>query len=103
MAHRPPAPGAAVRASTLLMRDRPGNLSYPCQWFVRSTPFACLCPAPFFSEEHPLPGGESLTVSYAIAVADGELTAAGCGELAALMDRALPAVPQPAARAGGTP
>jgi Methane oxygenase PmoA len=95
--------GAAVRASTLLMRDRPGNLSYPCQWFVRSTPFACLCPAPFFSEEHPLPAGERLALSYAVAVADGALTAAECGELATMMDRALLAVPRSAAHAGSTP
>jgi len=99
----PPAPGAPVRASTVLMRDRPGNLGYPCQWFARSTPFACLCPAPFFSEEHPLPDGGSLTLSYAIAVADGELTAAECGELAALMDHAVAALPEPAAHAGSTP
>ncbi len=70
------------RTSTLLWCDSPGNFSYPSQWFVRSTPFACVCPAPFFSAVHPLAAGSSLTLRYDIAVADGALDVAACARLA---------------------
>jgi hypothetical protein len=69
--------------STLVFRDAPGNLSHPSQWFVRSTPFAAVCPAPFFNATHTLAAGGTLTLRYDIVVADGELGPAGCGELAA--------------------
>ncbi len=76
------------RASTLLFTDCPGNLGYPGQWFVRSTPFACLCPAPFFAAEHTLAAGATLALRYGVAVADGALTAGACQDLAARMDPA---------------
>jgi hypothetical protein len=72
-------------ASTVLFRDGPGNFSYPSQWFVRSTPYACLCPAPFFSQEHIMADGDSLILRYDVAIADGDLAAAACGALAGLM------------------
>jgi hypothetical protein len=71
-------------ASTLVFRDGPGNFCYPTQWFVRSTPFAAVCPAPFFDATRTLPVGDSLTLRYDIAVADGELGPAECAALAAL-------------------
>jgi len=70
------------RASTLVFRDAPENFSYPSQWFVRSTPYACLCPAPFFDTTYSFAAGTSLTLRYDIAVADGLLSPAGCAELA---------------------
>jgi hypothetical protein len=70
------------RASTLLFCDSPGNFGYPCQWFVRSTPYACVCPAPFFAAEYELAAGASLTLRYDIVVADGALDGATCAELA---------------------
>lgn len=73
-------------AATVVFRDNPGNFSFPSQWFVRSTPFACLCPAPFFSKEYPLAPGASLTLRYDVAIADGALGVAGCAALADLMD-----------------
>jgi hypothetical protein len=54
-------------ASTLVFVDRKGNQP---QWFVRSEPFACVCPAPFFSEEVPVGPGETLSYDYAIVIAD---------------------------------
>lgn len=39
------------RQSTVVMVDDTDNPQHPPQWFVRSEEFACLCPAPFFSEE----------------------------------------------------
>jgi hypothetical protein len=70
------------RGSTLVFRDAPGNFSYPSQWFVRSTPFACVCPAPFFDTPFAFAAGASLTLRYDIAVADGLLDPAGCAGLA---------------------
>ncbi|MBO0772015.1 MAG: PmoA family protein [Actinobacteria bacterium] len=74
------------RASTVLFADDPGNFSYPSQWFVRSLPYACLCPAPFFSAEHMIGDGQELTLRYAVAIADGDLTGGECGKLAGRMD-----------------
>ena len=34
--------------------------AHPTKWFVRSTPFACLCPAPFFDTEVALDPGEAV-------------------------------------------
>jgi Methane oxygenase PmoA len=70
------------RASTLVFCDRPENFSAPSQWFVRTGMYACVCPAPFFSEEYPLEAGQRLELGYDVLVADGALDAAGCGELA---------------------
>jgi hypothetical protein len=79
--------------STLVFRDAPGNFSHPSQWFVRSTPFAAVCPAPFFDATHTLAAASSLTLRYDIVVADGELGPAECAALAA---RAAAADPIPA-------
>jgi hypothetical protein len=70
-------------ASTLVFRDAPGNFRHPTQWFVRSTPFAAVCPAPFFDATHTLAAGDSLTLRYDIVVAAGELGPAECAGLAA--------------------
>jgi hypothetical protein len=70
-------------ASTLVFRDAPENFRHPTQWFVRTTLFAAVCPAPFFDRTHTLTAGESLTLRYDIVVADGELGPAECGALAA--------------------
>jgi hypothetical protein len=70
-------------ASTLIFRDAPENFSYPSQWFVRSTPFAAVCPAPFFDTVRTLAAGDSLTLRHDVVVADGELGPAECATLAA--------------------
>jgi hypothetical protein len=71
------------RRSTLVFRDAAANFSHPSQWFVRSTPYACLCPAPFFDTEYTFRAGTSLALRYDVAVADGELGTDGCAALAA--------------------
>jgi hypothetical protein len=73
------------RASTVVFVDCPANFSYPSQWFVRSQPFACLCPAPFFSKEYLVADGESVTLRYDVAIADGGLSATACGALATMI------------------
>jgi hypothetical protein len=70
------------RASTVVFRDSPANFSFPSQWFVRSSRYACLCPAPFFSEEYEMTSGSSLTLRYDVIIADGDLDASACGRLA---------------------
>lgn len=87
------------RASTLVFRDAPGNgaphngaagsgvpgSGAPVRWFVRSHPYACVCPAPFFETVYDLLPGRPLALRYDVVVADGALDTAGC---AALADRA---------------
>jgi Methane oxygenase PmoA len=70
------------RVSTLVFRDRPENFSAPSQWFVRTSMYACVCPAPFFSEEYRLEAGRTLELGYDVLIADGALNVAQCGELA---------------------
>jgi hypothetical protein len=71
------------RDSTLLFVDDPQNFCYPSEWFVRTSVYACLCPAPFFSVEYPLEAGRDLTLAYDVIVADGGLDADGCARLVA--------------------
>lgn len=47
------------------------------RWFVRSQPFACVCPAPFFDTEVPVAPDEELSYRYTIAIADGTPDPAG--------------------------
>jgi len=72
------------RWSTLVFADDAANFSHPSQWFVRSTPFAAVCPAPFFDKTHELPAGQELTLRYGIAIADGHHDAPACARLAGL-------------------
>jgi hypothetical protein len=71
MGWRGPRLAFATPAATLTFCDGPANPGFPCQWFVRSTPYACLCPAPFFSSVVPVAAAAELTLSYEIVVADG--------------------------------
>jgi hypothetical protein len=54
------------RFSTLLF-----VASASVRWFVRSTPFAAVCPAPFFSSEVPVAPGETLSYRYTVVIVDG--------------------------------
>ncbi|WP_416904413.1 PmoA family protein [Micromonospora echinospora] len=73
------------RSSTVVMVDDVDNPHHPPQWFTRSEEFACLCPAPFFSEELALAVGERVTFRYAVLVASGDH---GDDGTAALADQA---------------
>jgi hypothetical protein len=76
-------------ASTIVMVDDPGNIHHPPQWFARSEEFACLCPAPFFSEEVLLARGEELIFRYAVVIADGAAPGAEVRALAETGSEAL--------------
>jgi hypothetical protein len=83
------------RSSTVVFVDGPHNSGHPTRWFVRSEPYACLCPAPFFDTEIEVATDQALTMSYAVVVADGAPGPDGAGRLADLGLRAL-AVDSPA-------
>ncbi|TFV96878.1 PmoA family protein [Orlajensenia leifsoniae] len=70
--------------STLVIVDDVENPRHPPQWFARSEEFACLCPAPFFSEELAFEAGESIRFRYAVVIADGHGEEGGAARLADL-------------------
>lgn len=57
--------------SVIAMVDAADNPHHPPQWFARSAEFACLNPAPFFSEELQVAPGETVTFRYGVGIADG--------------------------------
>ncbi|HEY2505870.1 MAG TPA: PmoA family protein [Streptosporangiaceae bacterium] len=69
------------RSSTLVFADHPDNFCYPSPWFVRTSVYGCVCPAPFFSTEYLLVAGDTLTLRFDVIVADGTLDAAGCRQV----------------------
>ena len=83
-------------ASTIVMVDDAGNVQHPPQWFARSEEFACLCPAPFFSEEHAVEAGATMVLRYGVVIADGasdpdraaRLAVAGAARLGELLESA---------------
>ncbi|WP_336204473.1 PmoA family protein [Nonomuraea sp. LPB2021202275-12-8] len=83
-------------SSTVVMVDDTANPRHPPQWFARSEDFACLCPAPFFSEEVGLPDGETMSLRYAVVVACGDRGEDGTELLAGQGRAALAAGRDPA-------
>jgi hypothetical protein len=70
------------RTSTVVFVDAPTNHGHPVEWFVRSTPFACVSSAPFFSAEVPVAPEETLTRRYGVVIADGDPAPAKLAALA---------------------
>jgi hypothetical protein len=62
--------------SLVVMVDYAANPHHPPQWFARSEEFACLNPAPFFSEELTVPSGVSVGFRYGVGIADADADAA---------------------------
>jgi hypothetical protein len=60
------------RFSTLVMVDDPGSEHPEPEWFARSEPFACMGPAPFFSQEVLFEAGTTLHYRYGVVIADGQ-------------------------------
>ncbi len=58
--------------SLIVMLDAAENPCHPPQWFARSEEFACLNPAPFFSEEFEIAAGATAVFRYAVGIADGD-------------------------------
>jgi hypothetical protein len=76
--------------SVVAVVDDRENPRHPPQWFVRSEEFACINPAPFFSEELAVSPGETVVFRYAVGVADAAADRAA--EVADLARDALAAV-----------
>jgi Family of unknown function (DUF6807) len=68
--------------STIVMVDHEANPNHPPQWFVRSEEFACLCPAPFFSEELSVAAEATIRFRYAVLIAAGDRGEDGTASLA---------------------
>lgn len=64
---------ATCRKSSILFVEDQANPGAANQWFARSSMFACLGSAPFFSEVVPLKVSEPLSYRYAVVIADGSL------------------------------
>ncbi|MET0296344.1 MAG: PmoA family protein [Microbacterium sp.] len=62
--------------SVIAIVDDRENPRHPPQWFARSEEFACLNPAPFFSEELEVAPGETVVFRYAVGIADADAAAA---------------------------
>lgn len=77
------------RHSTVVFVDAPDNPGHPTRWFARSGMYACACPAPFFDTETRLAAGDSLTLRYAVTLADGAPGPTGAEQLAAAGRAAL--------------
>lgn len=71
--------------SLIVMLDAAENPCHPPQWFARSEEFACLNPAPFFSEEFEIAPGRTETFRYVVGIADGDAS-----DAAALADALRP-------------
>ncbi len=85
------------RSSTVLIVDDTANPQHPPQWFTRSEEFACLNPAPFFSEEVELDDGSTLRFRYAVVIAAGDRGDDGTPLLAGIGRAALASSTVPAA------
>ncbi|WP_285318557.1 PmoA family protein [Pseudarthrobacter sp. lyk4-40-TYG-27] len=79
----------SCRSSTVAFVEDGSNPGAPNQWFARSSMFACLGSAPFFSAEVPLRAGEPLTYRYAVVIADGGVDQGRAAALAAAAQTAL--------------
>ena len=62
--------------SLVLMVDDAANPNHPPQWFARTEEFACLNPAPFFSEELTIEQGSTVRFRYGVGIADADASAA---------------------------
>jgi hypothetical protein len=65
------AQNGGAAESLVLLLDHDANPHHPPQWFTRTVEFACLNPAPFFSEELTLPNGGTVRFRFGAGVADG--------------------------------
>jgi hypothetical protein len=77
------------RSSTVVMVDDTANPRHPPQWFTRREEFACLCPAPFFSEELEVTADATLRFRYAVVIAADDRGEGGTAALAVLGRAAL--------------
>jgi hypothetical protein len=68
-------------AATIVFVDNAANVRHPTQWFVRSEPYACVCPAPFFDEVLDVAAGDTLTLRYDFLIGSGSWDPARIGQV----------------------
>jgi hypothetical protein len=74
-------------SSTVVFVDRTPPQGFDTKWFVRSEPFACINPAPFFDRVRVVDADETIVLEHAVAIADGEADASRMAELAGAAGR----------------
>jgi hypothetical protein len=74
-------------SSSVVFVDRTPAQDFDTKWFVRSEPFACINPAPFFDRVRVVADGETIELRHAVAIADGASDASRMSELAAAAER----------------
>lgn len=79
----------SCNASTITFVEDGSNPGAPNQWFARSSMFACMGSAPFFSEEVLLQAGAPLTYRYAVVISDGGVEQESAESLAGAATAAL--------------
>jgi hypothetical protein len=77
------------RFSSIMFVEDGANPGTPNQWFARSSIFACLGSAPFFSEVVPLKDGQPLAYRYAVVISDGKVDEDSAAKLAEAAKAAL--------------
>lgn len=77
------------RFSSIMFVEDSTNPGAPNQWFARSSIFACLGSAPFFSEVVPLKVGQPLAYRYAVVIAGGKVEGEPAAKLAEAAKAAL--------------
>ena len=83
-------------ASTLIFVDGRTNPRYPTEWFVRTSPIACVSPAFAFSERLTLPAAGELTLRHALVVVAGDVGRAEVERLVATAQAGTTAESSPA-------
>jgi hypothetical protein len=63
---------AVDASSTVVFVDRTPHQDFDMKWFVRSEPFACLNPAPFFDRVRVVDVAETIELRHAVVIADGD-------------------------------
>ena len=51
--------------------DQTSEQDFDTKWFVRSEPFACINPAPFFDRVRVVAADETIELRHVVAIADG--------------------------------
>jgi hypothetical protein len=90
-------------SSTVVFVDRTEPQGFDTKWFVRSEPFACMNPAPFFDRVRVVEPDETIVLEHAVAIADGAADATRMADLAAAARQAAERATALAAAAGEQP
>jgi hypothetical protein len=70
-------------SSTVVFVDQTPDQDFDTKWFVRSEPFACINPAPFFDRVRVLADDETVELRHVVVIADGASDASRMSDLAA--------------------